>query len=80
MRILGIKSIECDLLEMDLNFDTLTRRFPLSPIENNLDFEAARAILEEMESRYWLNQDEAVYRDELLNLMIDYRGRHHGMG
>ena len=80
MRILGIKSIECDLLEMDLNFDTLTRRSPLSPIENNLDFEAARPILEEMESRYWLNQDEAVYRDELLNLMIDYRGRHHGMG
>jgi hypothetical protein len=80
MKILDIKSIECDLLEIDLNLETLTRRFPLSPIENDLDCAAGQVILDELESRYWLNEDEEVYREELRSLMIDYAiGANHEM-
>jgi len=72
MKILGIKSTDYDLFEIDLNFKTLTRRFPLSTLENDLDYEAARVILDELESRYWLNQDEEVYTRELRRLIVTY--------
>lgn len=68
----GMKCTEFDILDINLSACELVTRFSLEPLENDLDYRAASAILEVMSDRVWLNHAERSYRRRLQDLINDY--------
>jgi HTH-type transcriptional regulator/antitoxin HigA len=66
--------------KVDGSYLALIRRFPLRPIRNESELDAAIAVIDDLAVRDHLDSGESDYLDVLSDLVERYEDKHHPIG